>query len=188
MFTSFWFSFWMKIPFLICSSLADSIGDKNVYFYFSPSCPNEMISLPINIACVGSLKWPRGCVTLKTAADIQTLVLLSVGVMWECHPDLKFRPMNIQRMVLCPSSRNYYTATQAWTSSMSSCRWHFVVSVTYLGPSPSGCCSGDPPQCLVYLKALKKYVQKFHFKIYVTRMYTFLVDGWRQESFKRWGH
>lgn len=33
----------------------------------------------LNIACVGSLRWPRGFVTLKTAADMQTLVLVSVG-------------------------------------------------------------------------------------------------------------
>lgn len=47
---------------------------------------------------------------------------------WVCFPGLKFRLMNIQRMVLCPSSWNYCTTAQPWMSSISSCCWHCVVS------------------------------------------------------------
>lgn len=89
---------------------------------------------------------------------------------WVGFPGLTFGSMNIQRMVLCPSSWNYCTAAQPWASSVSSCRRHFVVSVTYLGPSPSGCCPGDSPQCLVYLKALKNMFRSFILRIYVTHI------------------
>lgn len=61
---------------------------------------------------------------------------------WVCFPGLKSRLTNIQKMVLCPSSWNYHTAAQPRISSMSSCRWHFVVSVTNLGPSPQGVAQG----------------------------------------------
>lgn len=144
-----------------------------MHFYFSPLCPNEIISLPAQYCVCGIPSVaPRMC-------HLESCIRYANTGLFECgrFPGLIFRLRNIQRMVFCPPSWNYCAAAQPCTSSVSSCRWHFVVSVTNLEPSPLGCFPGDSPQCFVYLKALKNRFRIFFLRIYVTHIYTFLVDG-----------